>query len=80
MKDMTEDQFLGKVEWEGGVLEALEYGLKADALKDQDSELASRWRALEKEWRRFQNFLIPVEQYFENWQEDEEVDEEDYAR
>lgn len=31
-KPMTESAFASKVEWEGGVLEALEYGLKpADA-------------------------------------------------
>jgi hypothetical protein len=77
---MTEDEFLGKVEWEGGVLDALEYGLRASMLKDQNSKLASRWRALEAEWRRLQNFLGPVEQYFDNWQEDDEnAEEEDYA-
>lgn len=79
MKKMTEDEFLGKVEWEGGVVDALEYGLHAEVLLDQNTELASRWRALEQEWRWFQNFLNPVEQLFEDWQEDE-GDEEDYAQ
>ena len=72
MDKLTEDEFLGKVEWEGGVLDALEYGMRAEMLIDQDSELFERWNALEKEWRRFQNFLNPVERYVEEWEEDEE--------
>ena len=76
---MNEDEFLGKVEWEGGVLDALEYGLKAEHLKDQNRTLFIQWRLLEKAWKSFQPTLGAVEQYFEDWQEDNNAEGKDYA-
>jgi hypothetical protein len=45
---MTEDQFAAKVEHEGGILEALQYGLRASDLKDPNSELGKAWAELQR--------------------------------
>lgn len=45
---MTDEDFAGKAEWEGGILEAMfGYGLKADDLADQTTPLAVAVRKLE---------------------------------
>lgn len=49
--DMTEAQFASKVDWEGGILGALDYGLTHEDLIDQDSELAKAVAALEEAYR-----------------------------
>ncbi|GII63563.1 hypothetical protein Skr01_36480 [Sphaerisporangium krabiense] len=36
-----------KVAWEGGLYEALEYGIKVNDLPEGDTELAEAWRALD---------------------------------
>jgi hypothetical protein len=80
MEKMTEDEFLQKVEWEGGVVEALEYGLRADMLKDPNIKLGRLWKSLETAWLGLQPLMGAVESYFEDWQEgDESYMEEDYA-
>jgi len=45
---MSDRDFISTVTWEGGVLGALEYGLTADKLEDQNSDLANAWRKLER--------------------------------
>lgn len=47
---MTPAEFAGKVEWEGGVLDALDYGLRADDLDDSNPELKAAWRDLARRW------------------------------
>ena len=48
MKDkMGAEDFLAKVEWEGGILEAIEYGLSAEQLEDSDSALGKAWKEIE---------------------------------
>jgi len=51
---MTPADFLSKVEYEGGVMEALEYGLHAtdlDADDDASSTLRAAWARLEDVYR-----------------------------
>lgn len=48
---MTPARFAGKVEWEGGVFEALDYGLEHTRLDPDDSaaaELRAAWAELER--------------------------------
>lgn len=45
---MTPEDFLGKVEWEGGIDEALDYGLRASDLDGSDPELSEAWATLER--------------------------------
>jgi hypothetical protein len=58
---MTEVDFVGKIGYEGGIISALEYGLEADDLQDQDSDLAKAWADLEKKWEKLQPALRAVE-------------------
>jgi len=64
---MTEEEFVGKIDQEGGVLAALEYGLSGSVLVDQDSDLAKAWRALEQAWPAFEPLLDVVEGHLEAW-------------
>jgi len=52
---MNEEDFIGKVAWEGGIVGALEYGLTASDLQDPDSQLAKAWRRMEGAWAKFEN-------------------------
>jgi hypothetical protein len=36
----------GKIEWEGGIFEALDYGIKTEDMPEGDTELAEAWRDL----------------------------------
>jgi len=40
---MSEPEFAAKIEWEGGILAALEYGLRQDDLDNPSSPLGERW-------------------------------------
>lgn len=42
---MTEDQFAAKVDWEGGIAGALEYGMPSDDLPE--GQLKAAWKRLE---------------------------------
>ncbi len=49
-KPMTESAFAGKVEWEGGIFEALDYGLKpADVV---EGPLREAWTRLYQLWQQ----------------------------
>lgn len=67
---MSDTEFLGKIDWEGGVLGALEYGLRADMLTDPTSELGTLWKSLEKAWRKFEPTLNLVEGYVDDMEEE----------
>ena len=43
----TREDFAAKVEWEGGVLESLDYGLTKEDVPEGDTELYAAWEALE---------------------------------
>ena len=36
----------GKIEWEGGVMEALDYGIKTEDMPEGDTELIEAWDRL----------------------------------
>jgi len=40
---MTPEEFLDKVEWEGGIAQAVEYGLTSAHLDDPDSDFGRAW-------------------------------------
>jgi len=42
---MTAEDLANKVHWEGGIVSALEYGIRSDEI--DDPELAALWRRLE---------------------------------
>lgn len=50
---MTPEEFAAKISWEGGVTEALEYGLKSSELDPDDEasrELRAAWIRAEDLW------------------------------
>lgn len=42
----TRADIAAKIDWEGGIWDALEYGLKTDDMPDGDTELRSAWADL----------------------------------
>ena len=41
----------GKIEWEGGVMEAVDYGIKTEYMPEGDAELAEAWAKLEASFK-----------------------------
>ncbi len=54
-------QVRGKVEWEGGIMEALDYGLNAADMPDGDDELIAAWDKLADAYRVLQPLADAVE-------------------
>ena len=61
----TDEEFADKVDYEGGVFSALQYGLRASDLEDQDGDLAVRWKKLEAWWADGKDIVDLVEQSLE---------------
>jgi hypothetical protein len=59
-----------KIGWEGGILEALEYGIKAADMPEGDEELAAAWQALEDAFNAVQPLAATVEELLEAAGED----------
>lgn len=58
---MTPEEFISKVDYEGGPVAAMLYGLKVDDLDDSDPVLKSAWVGLHEAWAKFK----PAHQKFE---------------
>lgn len=50
---MTDEEFAAKVDSEGGIWAALEYGLRSSDLDDSSSPIAQAWAVLEKSYDSF---------------------------
>lgn len=72
---MTEKDFAAKIEWEGGIPDALEYGLKSEDC--EPGELHDAWKNLEVGWNSIQKAMKAVEGILDEIGGDE--DEEDGA-
>lgn len=58
---MTPLELAQKIDWEGGIVDALQYyGLDEMALDDSDPELKSRWDELVREYRKFEPLVDAV--------------------
>lgn len=56
---MTPQELANKIDWEGGILEALEYGIHAKDI--QDDVIANAWRDMEIHWLEFEKYIRYVE-------------------
>jgi hypothetical protein len=56
---------LSKIEWEGGVIAALEYGIKTVDMPEGDTELEQAWRKLEDAWNALDPIVDTVEKLVE---------------
>lgn len=53
MRFASRAEVASKVEWEGGVAEALDYGLKSEDMPEGDHELEGAWNRMEEAYARF---------------------------
>jgi len=51
----------GKIEWEGGLMEALDYGITTEMMPEGDTELAEAWTKLEASFRETSKLADAVE-------------------
>lgn len=72
---MTDSGFASKVEWEGGVIEALEYGLKpTDA---PEGPIRDAWTRVYDLWQQFEPAMGQVNELLGAVPAEPEGDEED---
>lgn len=45
------EELAGKIDWEGGLWSALEYGISAEDMPEGDSDLMEAWAELERHWK-----------------------------
>ena len=48
----SREHLAAKIEWEGGILEALDYGIRTGDMPEGDTELAEAWEKLEAAWKQ----------------------------
>lgn len=68
-RKMTPEEFAAKVEWEGGVTEALEYGLRENEMDDSDPAFQTAWAVLREQWDIVRPHIDKVEQILETYGE-----------
>jgi hypothetical protein len=53
MSDRFEDRaaLAGKIEWEGGLMESLDYGITTEMMPEGDAELTEAWAKLEASYK-----------------------------
>lgn len=66
---MNGPDFAGKVQWEGGVVDALDYGLKHTDLDiGEDDELRQVWQELEQQWDVMRIMVEQAESLLEEYE------------
>ncbi len=66
---MTAEEFASKISWEGGITEALDYGLKSSHLdpNDEDArELRAAWIRAEDLWEEMRVAIQGVDEVLED--------------
>lgn len=66
---MTERNFAAKIEWEGGITAALDYGLKAEDCEPGELRIARE--KLELKWVALQEEMDDVQEVLNRYQEEE---------
>jgi hypothetical protein len=61
-----------KIEWEGGVVEACEYGIHADEMPEGDTELAELWQKLEEAQKAVTPIADAIQALLDNEEKEEE--------
>lgn len=62
---MTLEGFASKIAWEGGIVGALEYGLKARDIPEEELLLRHHWELAQQAWEDFQAVIAPIEDYLD---------------
>jgi hypothetical protein len=68
MSDRFEDreELANKIEWEGGIIDALDYGIKTENMPEGDTELAEAWGKLEAAYHELTPLTDAVEKLLED--------------
>ena len=69
MAEYTEKEFAQKIDWEGGVIDALEYGLKSTDVEPGD--LRDAWKTLQYWWDHLEGDLSVVQRMIDDLLDDE---------
>ena len=56
----------GKIEWEGGLMESLDYGITTEMMPEGDAELTEAWSKLEAAYRAVEPLAEVVEKLLED--------------
>ena len=48
----SREHLADKIQWEGGILEAVDYGIKTEDMPEGDTELTEAWAKLEATWKQ----------------------------
>lgn len=48
----SREDLAGKIEWEGGILESVDYGIKAEDMPEGDTELAELWAEMAEHYKK----------------------------
>ncbi len=59
MQQFTKNELARKVRWEGGALDAIEYGIRSEQIDDPDMQ--ALWRELEERYRALTPLVISIE-------------------
>jgi hypothetical protein len=71
--EMSDLDFASKVEWEGGIIAALEYGLSEDHLEDgEESPLFAPWLDLRLKYEELAPLLDAVQDALDSVEEEDE--------
>jgi hypothetical protein len=62
----SREHLAAKIEWEGGLMEALDYGIKTEMMPEGDTELAEAWAKLEASFRETSKLGDAVEKLIED--------------
>jgi hypothetical protein len=68
---MSGEEFAVKVQWEGGVIDALEYGLRYEDIDPAEEDLRKMWAEAEGKYRDLALTVRDIEKVFEErgWDE-----------
>lgn len=50
----SREALAAKIEWEGGLAEAVDYGIRVADMPEGDEELIAAWTAMEEVWAEFE--------------------------
>ena len=74
MKFANRSELASKIEWEGGLLESLDYGITTEMMPEGDTELIEAWKRLETAFKAVQPLAEMVEGLLEDAGDDEDED------
>jgi len=57
----SRDALAGKIEWEGDILDALDYGITTEMMPEGDAELTEAWAKLEASFKETRKLADAVE-------------------